>query len=288
MGLEEPLEPWGSLSSPEKTDSKDTAASRPDRRAALTISLTLLVLAAATVYCALTMDYGHVDIRLALHDTLRNFGTMFLRPYSHRFTAPDALWEITITLGLAFLTTVFGGVIALFLGLLGARNLAPKALTNFIKGVVALIRAVPTILWVLIFAVAAGLGSTAAVIGLSFHSVSYLTKAYAESFEELDRSVIDALRATGANWWQIVFQAVIPSSATYLLSWTFLRFELNFANAVAMGAAAGAAGIGFDLFMASGFYFDLREVGLITYFILAFAVILEAVATRMKSNLKRR
>ena len=48
----------------------------------------------------------------------------------------------------------------------------------------------------------------------------------------------------------------------------FLRFEINFGVAVAMGAAAGAGGIGFELFMASGFYFDLREVGFITYMIL--------------------
>jgi phosphonate transport system permease protein len=65
-----------------------------------------------------------------------------------------------------------------------------------------------------------------------------------------------------------------------------LRFEINFANAVAMGAAAGAAGIGFDLFMASGFYFDLHELGLITYFILAFAIILEFVATNMQRRIQ--
>ena len=179
-----------------------------------------------------------------------------------------------------------GSAIALFLGLLGAQNLAPKPVTNGVKAFVALIRAVPAILWVLIFAVAAGLGSTAAVIGMTFHSVSYLTKAYSESFEDLDRSVIEALRASGASWWQIVFQAVIPSSSTYLLSWTFMRFEMNFGTAVAMGAAAGASGVGFDLYMASGFYFDLHEVGLITYIILAFAMALEMIATRMKSRVK--
>ena len=31
-----------------------------------------------------------------------------------------------------------------------------------------------------------------------------------------------------------------------------------------MGAAAGAGGIGYDMFMASSFYYDLREVGAIT------------------------
>jgi len=183
------------------------------------------------------------------------------------------------------LTTVLGGIIALFLGLLAARNLSNRIITNLVKGMIAFIRAVPTILWVLIFAVAAGLGSAAAVIGMTFHSVSYLTKAYSESFEDLDAGVIEALKASGANWWQIVFQAVLPASLTYLISWTFMRFEINFGNAVAMGAAAGAAGIGFELFMASEFYFDLGEVGMITYLILACAMILEAVSTGLKGRL---
>jgi phosphonate transport system permease protein len=263
-------------------------APRPDKRARRVTGITLLALAAVTTYALATMDLAGVNVPRAVSDTLRNFAAVFFQPHTHRLTIGDAFVEIVMTLGLAVLTTVFGAIAALFLGLLGAQNLAPKAVTNFIKGLVAFIRAIPTILWVLIFAVAAGLGSTAAVIGLSFHSVAYLTKAYAESFEDLDRGVIDALRATGATWWQIVFQAVLPSSATYLLSWTFLRFEINFANAVAMGAAAGAAGIGFDLFMASAFYFDLREVGMVTYFILATAILLEVAATRLKTKLKEK
>lgn len=259
---------------------------KPLTKETVVIRVLVLVLATTTLYALMTLDYDSVDMGEALAGTLANLRTIFLHPGGTHLTFAKALYEVVITLGLAFLTTLFGGVIALFLGLLSAQNLAPKALTNVIKAFVAFIRAVPTILWVLIFAVAAGLGSAAAVIGMTFHTISYLTKAYAESFEELDRSVIEALRASGASWWQIVFQAVIPSSFTYLLSWTFLRFEINFANAVAMGAAAGAAGIGFDLYMASSFYFDLHGVGLITYIILAFAMSLETMATTMKGRIK--
>jgi phosphonate transport system permease protein len=259
---------------------------KPLTKQTVVIRLLLLVLALMTVYALATLDDGDVDLLKAVADTLSNLKIIFLHPGGPHLSFFTALYEVVITLGLAFLATVFGGFIALFLGLLGAQNLAPKPVTNVIKVFVAVIRAVPTILWVLIFAVTAGLGAAAAVIGMTFHSVSYLTKAYAESFEDVDRSVIEALKASGANWWQIVFQAVIPSSFTYLLSWTFLRFEMNFANAVVMGAAAGASGVGFDLYMASGYYFDLREVGLITYLILGFAMALEAVATRMKSKIK--
>jgi phosphonate transport system permease protein len=102
----------------------------------------------------------------------------------------------------------------------------------------------------------------------------------------LDKGVIEALKASGAGWWQIVFQAVLPSCISSMISWTFVRFEINFAVAVAMGAAAGAGGIGFDMFMASGFYFDLREIGAITLYILVFATILELLASRLKKNLR--
>ena len=261
---------------------------KPLNKKSLVIRLLLLVLLVLTIYEFANMNCRGTDIAKGVEDTFSNFKTMFFNPGSRRLTLHAAFYEVLITFGLAFLTTLFGGVIALFLGLLSAQNLAPKWVTLIIKGFVAFIRAVPTILWVLIFAVAAGLGSAAAVIGMTFHSISYLTKAYSESFEELDSGVIEALTASGASWWQIVFQAVIPSSASYLLSWTFVRFEINFANAVAMGAAAGAAGIGFDLFMASGFYFDLREVGLITYLILGFAMVLEAIGTNMKGNIKKK
>ncbi len=288
MQIEASIEDWVQLSSDAIKENIKLKRIRPLNRPSIVIRVILLCLSVLTIYALLTMDYKGVDVLKGFSDTFNNFNTMFLQPHSNRFTLWKALYEVVITLGLAFLTTLFGAFIALFLGLLAAENLSNKIVTNIIKGFIAFIRAVPTILWVLIFAVAAGLGSAAAVIGMTFHSVSYLTKAYSESFEDLDKSVIEALKASGANWWQIVFQAVIPSSITYLISWTFMRFEINFANAVAMGAAAGAAGIGFDMFMASGFYFDMPEVGLITYIILAFAIVLEMISTNMKGKLQKR
>jgi phosphonate transport system permease protein len=240
------------------------------------------LLAVATLYGFLTFDYKNVDFIKAVGLTASNVQTMFTQARISHFTVMEAFNQVFITLGLAFLTTLMGAVVSLFLGLLAARNLSNIHVSNFIRGVVAFIRAVPTVLWVLIFAVSAGLGSVAAIIGLSFHGIGYLVKAYSEAFEEIDEGVIEALKASGATWWQIVFQAVLPSSASYLMAWTFMRFEINFTVAVAMGAAAGAGGIGFALFMAGGFYFDIREVGFITYMILFFALTLEIVSTRLK------
>ncbi|CRK82196.1 PhnE/PtxC family ABC transporter permease [Neobacillus massiliamazoniensis] len=255
-------------------------------KASLVIPGTLISLVILTIYGFYSFDYKDINFTKAVGMTIDNVKTMFAEPKFNHFTFGKAFYQVMVTLGLGFLTTLFGAIIALFLGLCAAQNLTNKKVSIVIKGFVTFIRSVPTVLWVLIFAVAAGLGSEAAVIGMTFHSVGYLIKAYSEAFEEVDEGLMEALRASGANWWQIVFQAVIPSTITYLISWTFLRFEINFAVAVAMGAAAGAGGIGYDMFMASGFYYDIREVGVITYFILIIAIVLELGATKVKRNLK--
>ncbi|PDW04954.1 PhnE/PtxC family ABC transporter permease [Candidatus Viridilinea mediisalina] len=258
---------------------------RPLTRANLSIQLTLLGLTLLTLYSFTTFDTRGIGLVEALQDMLNNFRLLLLEPRLRSVSFADLLEALFVTVGLGLLTTVFGAIIAFFLALFAAQNLAPIWLNNLIKGGTAFIRAVPTVLWVLFFAVAAGMGSVAAVIGMTFHSAGYLIKAYAESFEEIDAGVLEALRASGASWWQTVFQAVVPTSASALLSWTFVRFEINFSTAIAMGATAGAGGIGFDMFMASAFYLDLRELGAFTYAILVFAMALEWFATHMKARL---
>jgi len=265
-------------------------------KSGLMISIILLLLIAVALYGFITIDTKGADLGSAGLKTLEYFGNMFGSPRAkatHFGLKSDAEFlqvllasgsMVLTTLALAFMTTLIGGFFALILGLLAARNLTNKRISNALKGLIAVIRAVPTVLWVLIFAIGAGLGSVAAIIGMSFHTVGYLLKAYSESFEELDEGTIEALRAAGASWLSIIFQAVLPSSITSILSWTFIRFEINFAVAVAMGAAAGAGGIGFNLFMSAGYFFDMREIGFITYWILAVALMMEWLATKLKEK----
>lgn len=250
------------------------------------INLLILVLLAISVIALLTFDYKDIDLGKAIADTFANIKTVFLAPKLSRGTLADILYQLLVTFCLGALSTVFGMILAFFCSLLCAQNIADKRIANVVKSIVAFVRAVPTVLWVLIFAISAGLGSVAAVLGLTFHSFAYLTKVYAEAIEEIDSGTIEALRASGAGFWQIVTQAILPSSLSYMVAWTFMRFEINFTNAVAMGAAAGAGGIGFNLFMAGSFYFDLREMGALTYIVVIAVVLLEMLSTKIKSKAK--
>lgn len=250
------------------------------------IKVLVLTLVFVTIYAFLTFDYKEIDFLDAILATIENIKTVFLEPKLTRDTVFGMLYQLFVTFCLGILATIFGAFFAFFCSLLCARNIFSPTVGGIIKSFVAIVRAIPTVLWVLIFAVSAGLGSVAAVIGLTFHSFAYLTKMYSEAIEEVDEGTIEALRAMGADFWQIVFQAIVPSTITYLIAWTFMRFEINFTNAVAMGAAAGAGGIGFNLFMAGNFYFDLHEMGFLTYVVVIAVVILEAVSTRIKAKVK--
>lgn len=255
-------------------------------KARIWIYSTFSLLIAITLYQLLFMEYSRNFVFMdAVALFFRDLYRMFLNPeLSGRFSFADLLESLWITIGLGILTTLIGSLLAFFFALGAARNLSTPWLSDSIRVMMSIFRAIPTILWVMVFGVIASLGSEAAIVGMSFHSVAYLVKAYSESFEELDEGIIEALRASGASWWQIVFQAVVPSSISSLLSWTFIRFEINFMNAIAVGAAAGAGGIGYELFIAGNFYFDINEIGIIVYVALITAALLEFISFKLRSR----
>lgn len=142
------------------------------------LGATLSLLAAVTVLTFVLMDYGDTPLLEATSNALGDSVTMLTQPgLGGHFTLPDLVDGLFVSLALATLTTVLGAVIAFVLGLCAAMNLSNRVASNAIKAVMSLFRAVPTILWVLIFTVAIGLGPEAAVAGLLFHGIAYLTKA---------------------------------------------------------------------------------------------------------------
>ena len=244
----------------------------------------LAVLGIVTIYSLVTIDMAGLKLKDAFHSLGLNLNAMFLHPNVGQDSWSVLLRGLSTSIALTLLTTLLGAVIAFFIAVFSARNLSPTWVANTLKAVMAFVRSIPTIIWVLIYSAVMGLGANAAVVGLTFHSIAYLVKAYSESIEETPQATIEALKASGVRFWPIIFQAILPSIVPALLSWTFIRFEINFANAVAVGAAAGADDIGYYLFMASGFYFDFHEVGLIVYLLLGFAIILELISMRLRGH----
>ena len=248
------------------------------------VGVLLVALVLLSAYTFVQMDYGKANIPEASANLSRYFGIMFATPHLVHYTPWDMVDGLLVTLSIAVLATFGGLVISLVLSVFAASNLTNKAVSNAIKSVLAIMRAVPTIIWVLVFTVAIGLGPESAVVGMMFHTVSFLTKAFSEAFEETDSGVLDALKSTGASWLHLVFRGVFPDKLNEILSWTFIRFENNFVGAVTVGAIAGSGGIGYQLYMIANYMFDWHEVGLIIYMCLAVSITLEVIATHLRKK----
>lgn len=196
----------------------------------------------------------------------------------------DMVKALINTFSLGFLTTVMGMVSGLFLALLAAKNLSKGFVPEMIRSIAALMRAIPTIIWVLIFVAGYGLSATTAVVGMYFHTLAFFIKSFAESFEEVDEATIEALKATGAGWFQIVFGAVLPSCATRIISWLAIRSEINFGVAVVIGPAVGVPGtIGTAINNAArGGNYATQGFGVILIFLVAF--LLEVLINRLRQK----
>ena len=253
-----------------------------------TIAIVLSILFGISIWGIALLMQETIDWKEAWKDLLYYSRILFLQPKrSAHLPFSELLYSLGISFALSMLTTIGGAVIAFFLALAAARNLAPPVTAKIIRTLTALIRAIPTIIWVLVFSVTVNIGTDAAVIGMSFHSIAYLVKVFSESFEQINRDTIDALRSCGAGFSGIITQALIPVAAPAIISWTFFRFEINFINAVTIGAAAGSGGIGYYLFMAGSLYYDIREVGIITYVIFGTVILLETISLRLRRDIKR-
>ncbi|QKS72493.1 phosphonate ABC transporter, permease protein PhnE [Paenalkalicoccus suaedae] len=163
----------------------------------------------------------------------------------------DVFGAAVESLQIAVMGTLWGIIFSIVLAMLAAKNLAPHISISYaVKGFAAFVRAVPALIWALLFIIAVGLGPTPGILALAVNSIGMLVKVYAEAIEEIDMGIIDGLKATGASKVQIIMQGIIPSIMSIFISWSVFRFDINIRYSAVLGVV-GAGGIGWELVRAS-------------------------------------
>lgn len=197
---------------------------------------------------------------------------------------PRALLEILTSLSLAFLALVIGVILALFLSFLAATNIGPNnILSGFIKGAFAVIRSVPSLVWGLMVIASLGFGNTSGFIAMLFSSIGYLVKMFTGSIEDVGTDVIEAMRSTGASWFNIVYHGLLPLVITSFVAWITVRFEGNISESISLGII-GVGGIGLLLTQAIGSY-NYAQTTTIVIMICSFMLVIEFLMTRIKSKI---
>ncbi|MGH2962585.1 MAG: phosphonate ABC transporter, permease protein PhnE [Solirubrobacterales bacterium] len=151
------------------------------------------------------------------------------------------------TFEIALVGTIFGTMIAVPLAVLAARNTTPNPLVYAgARGLIALMRTIPDIVWGLIFVVTVGLGAPAGVLAITMDVAGFSGRFFADSIEDVDQGLIDGLAATGASETGIVVGAVVPSVTPAWTATTMFALEQATRSSVVLGIV-GAGGIGVEL-----------------------------------------
>lgn len=169
------------------------------------------------------------------------------------FLVPDftSRWEDILigmeeSLTMTVASTVVGVLISVPIGIGAARNIAPLPIYAICRAIIALSRSFQEIIVAILFVAMFGFGPLAGFMTLSFATIGFLAKLLAEDIEDIDESQAEAVRSTGAGWWQIVNYAIQPQVMPRLIGLSLYRLDINFRESAVIGIV-GAGGIGATL-----------------------------------------
>jgi phosphonate ABC transporter permease subunit PhnE len=224
-----------------------------DWRRNVTVILTMAVLAIGFKILDIDLSRSNPNYMGQVLLQLVQFDWSVMTPQSEFETFWDTAGGLMIvTIFLGIMGTAFALVVALPLSFLGARNImAGNPITNGVYVAVRLlftiIRSIDVLIVCLIVLPLFGLGNASGVFALAFHNVGVMGKLYSEAIEGIDAGPAEAMTATGANRFQVIWAAIVPQLVNPFISFTIYRLDTNVRLANVIGLVGGG-GIGVALF----------------------------------------
>jgi len=174
---------------------------------------------------------------------------------------------------MALLATTLAIFLAIPISFLAARNLMGANPLTFViyvivRTILNFIRSIEALIIAIVFVIIIGLGPFAGVLALAIHSVAALAKLYSEVIEGIDPGPIEAIRATGANWLQVVRYGVVPQIVPPFTSFTIYRWDINVRSSIVIGMVGGG-GIGFYLIQ----WIQINQMGAVGAAFIAIAIV---------------
>jgi len=145
-----------------------------------------------------------------------------------------------------------------------------------------ILRAIPELVWALLFVRALGLGPAPGILALGVSYSGMLGKVYADILEGVDASPLEALQSTGASRLQLILYGWLPQAMPNFLAYTLYRWECALRASALMGFV-GAGGIGQHIELAMRM-FEYHEA--VSMILMVFA--LSALVERLGDALRRR
>lgn len=203
------------------------------------------------------------------------------------FLAPDFasrsrdIWRgMEESLTMTVTSTIVGCLISIPIGLGAARNIAPLPVYVVCRAIIAISRSLQEIIVAILFVAMFGFGPFAGFLTLSFATIGFMAKLLAEDIEDIDETQAEAIRATGARWWQVINYGIQPQIVPRLIGLSFYRLDINFRESAVIGIV-GAGGIGATLNTAMLRY-EYSTAAAILIMIIAIVLVAEYVSSLLR------
>ncbi len=244
------------------------------------------IISAAILLAALLFSARGAEIELAKFANMANLaifiGGSWLPP--DWSSAPETLRTTLITLQIAFLGSFIALLVAIPLSFTAARNLSPAWLVRIVRWVMSFLRAVPEIVFGLVFVTVVGLGPFPAVIAIMLHNIGVLGKLLSEVVEASDAGPQEALRSVGASRGALALYAVLPAMIPLIVSNYFYRFEVAIRSSLILGFI-GAGGVGQQLFIHFKL-FEYEKVAVDVLVIMGLVVAADWISARVRAAVR--
>lgn len=155
----------------------------------------------------------------------------------------DIIEGLLESLTMTVVSTALGIALSIPVALGASRNLAPLPIYLVCRAIIAVSRTFQEIIIAIVFVAMLGFGPLAGTLTLAFATIGFMAKLIAEDIEDIEASQAEAVRATGASWFQLLAWGVLPQVKPRLIGLSAYRLDINFRESAVLGLV-GAGGIG--------------------------------------------
>ena len=198
---------------------------------------------------------------------------------------PSLIGPTLETLLIACLGTAMGVILCVPATWFGAMNITPFAPVTYpiARLMMTLSRSIHEIVWALFFVAVFGLGAMAGVFAIAMRSIGFIAKLSAEAIEDIDPGPVEAMRATGANTFQVMLYAIMPQVLPQVIGTVIFEWEINIRRSAVLGLV-GAGGLGLVFFRQMN-TFNFHGVTSVIIAILAIIFLGEAISHAIRRRM---
>ena len=190
--------------------------------------------------------------------------------------------ELTFeTLWMAVIGTLLAIVLSVPLAFMAASNTTPHpTVYAAARGIITFSRAVPDLVFALVFVRALGIGVLPGIMALALHSVGMIAKLLADAIEQADKSPREAVRSVGAGPFQNIITSIVPQIIPAFISISLYRLDINLRSSTVLGLV-GAGGVGLLLKKTLGQLDYSNALGVVAI-IFAFILLMEVLSAAVR------